>query len=61
MLNSAEKMEHAGDTKYYQYNSWEWNVAKKGWFVGYEGETTSATALLRLQNVHGNNRKGVLP
>ena len=59
--NSAVKMEYAGNKKYYQYNSWEWNVAKKGWFVGYEGKTTSVTELPRLRNIRGNNRKGVLP
>jgi len=56
--NSALKMEHAGEEKYYRYNIWERNVATRGLFIGYDGETHMLNAASRLRWTSGSNRKG---
>ena len=55
---SADKTSGAGEKKYYERNMWEWNVATRGWFVGYEGNINVLTEALGWRIVRGNNRNG---
>jgi len=57
---SADKVnQFAIDKGYWKYNSWEWNVATKGVFIGYEGPVTAVDEMFRWRITHGKNRKDV--
>ena len=58
--DSAGKKENSGKNGYYTYNEWEWNVATRGWFIGYEGETTLFNVGYVGRTVRGTNQKGVV-
>jgi len=48
------------DRQYLRYNAWEWNVATRGWFVGYKGDVWTGNELFRWRIARGRNRAEVL-
>jgi len=41
---------------YYKYNDWEWNVATRGWFIGYIGEVHIWNEIFNWRITPGRNR-----
>jgi hypothetical protein len=52
---------HSADTvtpkQGWTFNMWEFNVAKRGWFTGYEGEVDTYNEFGRWRSTRGKNRK----
>ena len=46
--------------RYLRYNTWEWNVATRGWFVGYRGAVDTATEPFRWRIARGKNRLSLM-
>jgi hypothetical protein len=52
--NDVDPSKNAHASKY-RYNLWEWNVARRGWFFGYEGESNLMNEIFRWAAAQGRN------
>ena len=52
--NDVDRSKNAHASKY-RYNLWEWNVARRGWFFGYEGEANLLNEIFRWGAAQGRN------
>jgi hypothetical protein len=53
--NTVDPSTNAHASKY-RYNLWEWNVARRGWFIGYEGSTNLANEIFNWGAAQGRNQ-----
>jgi hypothetical protein len=55
-LKACESADTVLPKQGWRYNMWEFNVAKRGWFSGYEGEVDTYNELWHWRVTHGKNR-----
>ena len=53
---SADRNRFSGRPNYWVYNDWEWNVSKRGWFTGYEGDAATRNEIFVWRITRGVNR-----